>query len=89
MDGSAGDSARRSVIRGFVALARDIGAVVIGEGVEQPADLEVLRDLGVDAAQGYLLGRPTIEHPRPIAGGFSTGRGAGRPPNRLPLPRPA
>lgn len=63
VDGCAGDRARRSVIRGFVALAADIGASVIGEGVERPDDLAALVELGVDAAQGYLLGRPTIDHP--------------------------
>ena len=31
---------------------------VIAEGLERPADLAALYDLGVDAAQGYLLGRP-------------------------------
>ncbi len=67
--GAATDRARRSVIRGFVSLADDIGATVIGEGVEQLADLEVLRDLGVDAAQGYLLGRPTVDYDS-IQGGF-------------------
>ena len=36
--------------------------MVIGEGVEHTADLEVLRELGVTAAQGYLLGRPTVDH---------------------------
>lgn len=62
VNGAADDRARRSVIRGFVNLADDIGAMVIGEGVERTDDLEVLRDLGVDAAQGYLLGRPTVDH---------------------------
>jgi EAL domain-containing protein (putative c-di-GMP-specific phosphodiesterase class I) len=82
VDGAADDHAQRSVIRGFVGLARDIGALVIGEGVERPADLEVLRDLGVDAAQGYLLGRPVI---RPIPGTDEPPT-AGR---RLPMQRPA
>ncbi len=62
VDGASTDRARRSVIRGFVSLANDIGAAVIGEGVERTADLEVLRDLGVNAAQGYLLARPTVDH---------------------------
>lgn len=62
VDGSSSDRARRSVIKGFVSLAEDLGAQVIGEGVEQLADLDVLRDLGVDAAQGFLLGRPTVDH---------------------------
>ena len=61
VNGAADDRGQRSVIRGFVGLARAIGADVIGEGVERAADLEVLRELGVDAAQGYLLGRPVIQ----------------------------
>jgi EAL domain-containing protein (putative c-di-GMP-specific phosphodiesterase class I) len=31
---------------------------VVGVGVEKPADLDVLRELGVEAAQGYLFGQP-------------------------------
>jgi EAL domain-containing protein (putative c-di-GMP-specific phosphodiesterase class I) len=38
------------------------GMLVVGVGVEQPEDLDVLRELGVEAAQGYLFGQP-----RPIA----------------------
>jgi EAL domain-containing protein (putative c-di-GMP-specific phosphodiesterase class I) len=34
------------------------GMFVVGVGVEKPADLEVLRELGVEAAQGYLFGQP-------------------------------
>jgi Amt family ammonium transporter len=30
----------------------------IGEGVEDEATLELLRELGVDHAQGFHLGRP-------------------------------
>jgi EAL domain-containing protein (putative c-di-GMP-specific phosphodiesterase class I) len=59
--GSANDRARRSVIRAFVILAGEIGATVIAEGVERLDDLKALADLGVDAAQGYLLGRPTAD----------------------------
>lgn len=62
VDGSATDRARQSVIKGLVALARDIDAMVIGEGVEEVADLQVLCELGVDAAQGYLLARPSLDH---------------------------
>ncbi|MDX6255225.1 MAG: hypothetical protein QOJ11_1559, partial [Frankiales bacterium] len=38
-----------------------IGATVTGEGVETPAELATLLDLGVDAAQGYLIARPTTD----------------------------
>jgi len=34
------------------------GMFVVGVGVEKPADLDVLRELGVEAAQGYLFGQP-------------------------------
>jgi EAL domain-containing protein (putative c-di-GMP-specific phosphodiesterase class I) len=39
-------------------LMRHLGLRVVGEGVERPEQLEVLRAVGCDAAQGYLLGRP-------------------------------
>jgi len=39
-----------------IAHARDM--LLIAEGVEREEELEILRELGVDAAMGYLLGRP-------------------------------
>jgi EAL domain-containing protein (putative c-di-GMP-specific phosphodiesterase class I) len=59
VEGVASDRARRSAVSAFVLLALDIGAYVIAEGVERTEDLEAIKDLGVDAAQGYLLARPT------------------------------
>jgi PAS domain S-box-containing protein len=55
------DPARRSLVTALVLLALDIGASVTGEGVETSAELSTLIDLGVDAAQGYLLSRPTTD----------------------------
>jgi PAS domain S-box-containing protein len=55
------DPARRSLVTALVLLALDIGASVTGEGIETPAELSTLIDLGVDAAQGYLLARPTTD----------------------------
>jgi EAL domain-containing protein (putative c-di-GMP-specific phosphodiesterase class I) len=59
VDGVSTDRARRSVVSAFVLLALDLGATVVAEGVECRADLEAVEDLGVDAAQGYLLARPS------------------------------
>jgi EAL domain-containing protein (putative c-di-GMP-specific phosphodiesterase class I) len=59
--GSSRDRARRSAISAFVLLALDIGGSVIAEGVEDSDDFETVRDLGVDAVQGYFLARPTID----------------------------
>ncbi len=46
------------VVRGIVALAREVNQTTIAEGVEDEETLIMLRELGVDLAQGYLLGRP-------------------------------
>jgi signal transduction histidine kinase len=61
IDGVAEDGDRRAAVSAFVALAGELGSTVIGEGVERPEDLQALRELGLDAAQGYLLGRPTSD----------------------------
>ena len=55
--GVADDHVRRVAVSAFVLLSLDLGATVIAEGVERPRDLSALSELGVDAAQGYLLGR--------------------------------
>jgi PAS domain S-box-containing protein len=52
------DAASRHVISAVVALARGFGQQTIAEGVEDAETLEQLRELGVDHAQGYFLGRP-------------------------------
>jgi diguanylate cyclase (GGDEF)-like protein/PAS domain S-box-containing protein len=46
------------VVRAIVALAGDFGQQTIAEGVEDQATADILRDLGVTFAQGYLYGRP-------------------------------
>jgi diguanylate cyclase (GGDEF)-like protein len=46
------------LVRAIVALAADFGQQTIAEGVEDEYTAEVLRDLGVTHAQGYLYGRP-------------------------------
>ena len=52
------DPARRALASALVGFARETGCGIIAEGVETPEELEVLRQLGVTKAQGYLLGRP-------------------------------
>jgi EAL domain-containing protein (putative c-di-GMP-specific phosphodiesterase class I) len=61
IDGVAEDQARQSVVRAFVTVAADLEAVVVAEGVERAADLETVRRLGVDAAQGFLFARPSTD----------------------------
>ena len=47
-----------AVLRALQDLAGRWNASVVAEGVETPTQLEVVRDLGIKAGQGYLLSRP-------------------------------
>lgn len=56
------DAASRHVIEAVVSLAASFDLRTVAEGVENEATLDLLRQMGVDFAQGYLLGRPTPTH---------------------------
>ncbi|MGA8218252.1 MAG: EAL domain-containing protein, partial [Solirubrobacterales bacterium] len=45
-------------VRAVVQIARSLGKTTVAEGVEDERTLELLRDYGVDYAQGYYIGRP-------------------------------
>jgi PAS domain S-box-containing protein len=46
------------LVNSIVHLARGLGKRTVAEGIEDEETLELLRSFGVDAAQGYHLGRP-------------------------------
>ena len=47
-----------AIVAAIIGLAHAIGLYVVAEGVETSAQLEALKMLGCDMAQGFLLGRP-------------------------------
>ena len=47
-----------AIVEAIVALARAIGASIVVEGVETETELDALRRLGCDYAQGWLVGKP-------------------------------
>src|SRR5262249_23517341 len=48
----------RNIVAMIVSLAHTLGLKVIAEGVEDDEQLRLLRELGCDQIQGYLVGRP-------------------------------
>jgi EAL domain-containing protein (putative c-di-GMP-specific phosphodiesterase class I) len=69
------DPARSALATALVAFAHDIGSQIVAEGVETAAELEALRILGVECAQGYYLRRPM---PISAASQFLTARRFGQ-----------
>ncbi|PCH64208.1 MAG: hypothetical protein COC19_00080 [SAR86 cluster bacterium] len=48
----------QKIIRAIVQIAKSTQAYTVAEGIETQEELAVLKELGVDYFQGYLLGRP-------------------------------
>jgi EAL domain-containing protein (putative c-di-GMP-specific phosphodiesterase class I) len=55
-----------ALVNAIVGMAHGLGIRVVAEGVETPDVLALLRRLGCDAAQGYLISRP-VPVPEAIA----------------------
>jgi EAL domain-containing protein (putative c-di-GMP-specific phosphodiesterase class I) len=52
------DPARQALIAGLGYFAMKRGMELVAEGIETPEELAMIRSLGVDFGQGFLLGRP-------------------------------
>ena len=56
------DRSRRALAKALIDFGKETNCKIIAEGVESEAEMNILRHLGVHAAQGWLLGKPvTIE----------------------------
>lgn len=54
----AGTQAMQKILAATSAMAQGLGARLIAEGVETPAQMSELKDFGVEVAQGYLWSKP-------------------------------
>lgn len=54
------DPVRQSLASAIVSFARDVGAVVVSEGIESENELCCLKDLAVGCGQGFHLARPSL-----------------------------
>jgi EAL domain-containing protein (putative c-di-GMP-specific phosphodiesterase class I) len=53
------DPARQELLRALCSVANQIGAQIIGEGLDTLEELETLGRLGIRFGQGWLFGKPT------------------------------
>ena len=51
------DTRLKAVLDTAVAIAKNLGLIIVAEGVEEPAEADHLRRLGCQYAQGYLYGK--------------------------------
>jgi EAL domain-containing protein (putative c-di-GMP-specific phosphodiesterase class I) len=60
---------RQEIVRALTHAARELGVLVIAEGIEAAAEADACLDLGCSFAQGFLFGRPrpaeALQHNRP------------------------
>ncbi len=56
--GSEREDRDLELVRATIDLGHAMGLRVVAEGIEDASTLELLRDLGCDLAQGYLISRP-------------------------------
>jgi PAS domain S-box-containing protein len=81
-------NASQEVVRAVVSLARGFGQRTVAEGVENRETMDLLRELGVDCAQGFAIARPapvaevlgsacaeSPELPEAVSGGAGTAPG--------------
>jgi PAS domain S-box-containing protein len=52
------DPSDQKIVKSIIAVAQNFGVQTIAEGVEHQTTLDLLRELGVDYAQGFLIGEP-------------------------------
>jgi len=51
----------QAIVEAIIVMAHALDLTVLAEGVEQKAQLELLKNLGCDAVQGYYIDRPISE----------------------------
>jgi EAL domain-containing protein (putative c-di-GMP-specific phosphodiesterase class I) len=54
------DERQQKLVTALLTFAREVGSLVLAEGIETEEQLEALRELGMPLGQGWHLGVPTI-----------------------------
>ncbi|MDQ1682285.1 MAG: hypothetical protein QOH99_826 [Frankiaceae bacterium] len=61
VDGVASDESDAAIVTAIVSLAHTMGLIVVAEGIETRAQLDCLRALKCERAQGFLIATPQNE----------------------------
>lgn len=61
--GIDGDSDRAALVGALVGYSQQVGCLLVAEGVETEAELQAVRELGVQLVQGFYLSRPGAPWP--------------------------
>jgi EAL domain-containing protein (putative c-di-GMP-specific phosphodiesterase class I) len=56
--GAATQQAARTILESSIDMAKKLGILTVAEGIETEEDWDLLRELGCDLAQGYLIAKP-------------------------------
>ncbi len=59
--GIAHEPTKKTLVRTMVSMCRELGILVIAEGIESEEERDELLRAGCDLMQGYLFGRPAAE----------------------------
>jgi diguanylate cyclase (GGDEF)-like protein len=68
----------RVFVRGIAEICRGLGVKTVAEGVESASVMSILRELGVDRAQGYYIGHPSTELPSRLGTSAGVSRASAR-----------
>jgi EAL domain-containing protein (putative c-di-GMP-specific phosphodiesterase class I) len=59
--GAHAEAVKRKLIGSVCSVCRDLGILVVAEGIETATDRDAVIELGCDLLQGFLLGRPAAQ----------------------------
>jgi EAL domain-containing protein (putative c-di-GMP-specific phosphodiesterase class I) len=54
------DSESVAIVKAIIAMAKSLNKTIIAEGVETIEQLNILKDLDCDIAQGYFISKPKL-----------------------------
>lgn len=70
------DRTRQALVAGVVNACTASDCKIIAEGVETPEERVTLESLGIQLMQGFLFGRPSVDHVFPASNSKAAAKGA-------------